>query len=115
MRTAALLLASLVAVASARLSCKVKPLGGGQDDGPNILAAFKRCAKKGRVTLDKYYVVDTLLMTTGLDDIEIELSGVGKACSSGAIQLVLTCFAVQYTPDIAKWSPQSYYLTYQNA
>jgi galacturan 1,4-alpha-galacturonidase len=24
-------------------------------------------------------------------------------------------FAVQYTPNIAKWSPQSYYLTYQNA
>ncbi|TCD71895.1 hypothetical protein EIP91_000027 [Steccherinum ochraceum] len=98
MRTIALLLTSLAAAASARLSCKVKPLGGGQDDGPNILAAFKRCAKKGRVTLDQYYVVDTLLMTTGLDDVEIELSGV-----------------VQYTPDIAKWSPQSYYLTYQNA
>lgn len=77
MRTISLVLASLVAVASARLSCKVKPLGGGQDDGPNILAAFKRCAKKGRVTLDKYYVVDTLLMTTGLDDVEIELSGTG--------------------------------------
>jgi len=98
MRTTALILTSLAAVASARLTCTVKPLGGGQDDGPNILAAFKRCAKKGRVTLDKYYVVDTLLLTTGLDDVEIELTG-----------------TVQYTPDIAKWSPQSYYMTYQNA
>jgi len=29
--------------------------------------------------------------------------------------VVLTVYSVQYTPDIAKWSPQSYYLTYQNA
>ncbi|KAK7686032.1 hypothetical protein QCA50_010843 [Cerrena zonata] len=33
-----------------------------------------------------------------LDDVEIELSG-----------------TIQYTPDIAKWSPQSLFLTYQNA
>ncbi|THH32774.1 hypothetical protein EUX98_g1418 [Antrodiella citrinella] len=98
MRTVALLLTLLVAAVSARISCTVKPLGGGQDDGPNILAAFKRCAKEGRVTLDKYYVVDTLLLTTGLDDVEIEFTG-----------------TVQYTPNIAKWSPQSYFLTYQNA
>lgn len=86
------------ALASARLDCKVPHLGGGQDDGPAINAAFKRCAKNGKVVLDKYYSVDSLLFTTGLDDVEIELSG-----------------TVQYTPDIAKWSPQSYYLTYQNA
>lgn len=42
--------------------------------------------------------MDSLLFTTGLDDVEIELSG-----------------TLQYTPDIAKWSPQSYFLTYQNA
>ncbi|KAI0077403.1 pectin lyase-like protein [Panus rudis PR-1116 ss-1] len=94
----ALVLTALATSALARLTCDVKNLGGGQDDGPNILAAFKRCAKNGRVKLDKYYVVDTLLLTDGLNDVEIELSG-----------------TIQYTPNIAKWSPQSLYLTYQNA
>jgi len=84
--------------ASARLDCNVAHLGGGRDDGPAINAAFERCAKNGKVVLDQYYSVDSLLFTTGLDDVEIELSG-----------------TLQYTPDIAKWSPQSYFLTYQNA
>ncbi|KAI0760371.1 pectin lyase-like protein [Fomes fomentarius] len=90
--------AFLAALALARRSCKVPAIGGGEDDGPAINAAFKRCAKKSRVVLDKYYVVDTLLLTEDLDDVQIELSG-----------------TVQYTPDIARWSPQSLYLTYQNA
>lgn len=75
--TLSLLLAVLCTVASARLSCKVPNLGGGRDDGPAINAAFQRCAKNGKVVLDKYYLVDTLLFTTGLDDVEIELSGTG--------------------------------------
>lgn len=78
--------------------CRVKPLMGGQDDGPNILKAFSECARNGKVVLDKYYVVDTLLMMTGLKNVEIELTG-----------------TIQYTPNIKKWSPQSYYMTYQNA
>ncbi|KIP03359.1 glycoside hydrolase family 28 protein [Phlebiopsis gigantea 11061_1 CR5-6] len=84
--------------AAARLTCTVPHVGAGHDDGPAINAAFQRCAKSGRVVLDQYYSVDSLLLTTGLDDVEVELSG-----------------TVQYTPDIAKWSPQSYYLTYQNS
>lgn len=75
MRTLALLTASLASVVSARLSCKVPHLGGGKDDGPAINAAFKRCAKNGKVVLDQYYLVDSLLFTTGLNDVEIELSG----------------------------------------
>ncbi|KAI0087365.1 pectin lyase-like protein [Irpex rosettiformis] len=94
----ALVLASLAATAAARLSCKVPSLGGGRDDGPAISAAFERCGRNGKVTLDKYYLVDSLLLTTGLDNVDIELSGF-----------------LQYSPDIAKWSPQSYFLEYQNA
>lgn len=74
-----LALSSLAALALARLSCKVPAIGGGEDDGPAINAAFKRCAKKGKVVLDKYYVVDSLLLTEDLDDVEIELSGTGKS------------------------------------
>jgi galacturan 1,4-alpha-galacturonidase len=65
----------LIPTVMGRLSCVVKGLGGGQDDGPNILAAFQQCKNNGRVTLADYYSVNTLLMTTGLDNVEIDLSG----------------------------------------
>ncbi|KAI0325169.1 pectin lyase-like protein [Cubamyces sp. BRFM 1775] len=81
-----------------RKTCEVSAKGAGQDDGPTINAVFKKCSRNSKIVLDKYYVVDTLLLTEKLDNVEIELSG-----------------TVQYTPDIAKWSPQSLYLTYQNA
>ncbi|CDO70563.1 Glycoside Hydrolase Family 28 protein [Trametes cinnabarina] len=81
-----------------RKTCEVPAKGAGQDDGPTINSIFKKCAHNSKIVLDKYYVVDTLLKTVGLDNVEIELSG-----------------TVQYTPDIAKWSPQSLYLVYQNA
>lgn len=84
-------LATLASVATARLTCTVKNLGGGQDDGPNILAAFQRCAKNGKVTLDKYYVVDTLLLTTGLDDVEIELSGTSEYQSERILSSFFFC------------------------
>ncbi|KAH9941722.1 pectin lyase-like protein [Epithele typhae] len=81
-----------------RKTCSVPAIGGGEDDGPTINKVFKTCSTHSRIVLDKYYVVDTLLLTKDLNDVEIELSG-----------------TVQYTPDIAKWSPQSLFLTYQNA
>ena len=76
-------LGTLVAVvfaggAVARLTCTVPHVGAGHDDGPAINAAFERCAKGGRVVLDQYYSVDSLLFTTGLDDVEVELSGTGE-------------------------------------
>ena len=58
-----------------RPSCVVNGLGAGQDDGPNILAAFEQCKNGGSVILADYSPVDTLLFVTGLDDVEIELSG----------------------------------------
>ncbi|KAI0642765.1 pectin lyase-like protein [Trametes meyenii] len=91
-----------------RKTCRVPAIGGGEDDGPAINAAFERCARNAKIVLDKYYVVDTLLLTRGLQNVEIELSGTGDSYSA------VSC-VVQYTPDIAKWSPQSLYLTYQNA
>ncbi len=78
MLTKSFTLALLAALALARRTCKVPAIGGGEDDGPAINAAFKRCAKKSRVVLDKYYVVDTLLLTEDLDDVQIELSGTGE-------------------------------------
>jgi len=79
-------------------TCTVVPVAAGGDDGPSILSAFAQCGQNGKIILDKYYSVNTVLNTTGLKNVEIELSG-----------------TLQYTPDIAYWSPNSIYLTYQNA
>ncbi|OCH83873.1 pectin lyase-like protein [Obba rivulosa] len=91
-------LAALVLAKSDKTrTCTVQHLGGRQDDGPNIRAVFKECSSDAKIVLDQYYSVDSLLVTTGLRNVEIELSG-----------------TVQYTPDIAKWSPDSLFLVYQN-
>lgn len=78
--------------------CAVKSLGGGLDDGPNINAAFKECSENAVILLDSYYSVNTLLLTEGLNHVDVVLSG-----------------TVQYTPNIAYWSPHSLYLTFQNS
>ncbi|GBE83849.1 Probable exopolygalacturonase [Sparassis crispa] len=91
-------LGSLVTVALAQKVCEVVPLGGNEDDGPAINSAFEDCSQNATVVLDQYYSVDSLLYTANLSNVTIVLSG-----------------TVQYTPDIAKWSPGSYYMTYQNA
>ena len=97
-------------------TCTVSPIGGGQDDGPNIIYAFNACRSGGTIVLDQYYVVNTVLVITGLQDVSIELSGVGEfvphnSRSASVHQRV----SVQYTPNIAYWSPNSYYMEYQNA
>ena len=60
-------------------TCTVIPIGGGQDDGPNIIYAFDACKSGGTVVLDKYYVVNTVLVITGLQDVRIRFSGVGES------------------------------------
>lgn len=83
MRATLLSLVSLAATALAwERICAVKPLGGGQDDGPNINKAFRDCSQNAAIILDRYYVVDTLLMATGLDNVDIVLSGVRKYLSN---------------------------------
>ena len=79
-----LALASLAAVSLAhnthntRKTCEVPAKGAGQDDGPTINSVFKKCSHNSKIVLDKYYVVDTLLLTQNLDNVEIELSGTGE-------------------------------------
>ncbi|KAL7423472.1 hypothetical protein Q5752_001052 [Cryptotrichosporon argae] len=77
--------------------CTVTPLGGGADDGPNLLYAFELCSSYALINLPGYYTVRTVL-NTSLTAVEIRLGG-----------------AISYVPDISYWSPASIYLTYQNA
>ena len=79
------MLASLTSLALLALTasaydrvCRVTPLGGGQDDGPTINSVFSECASEATIVLDGYYSVNTLLLTEGLDHVDILLSGTGE-------------------------------------
>ena len=39
-------------------------MGGGQDDGPNILYAFQLCSSYASIELPGFYVVHTVLQTS---------------------------------------------------
>ena len=69
-------------------------MGGGEDDGPNLLYAFELCGSYALVNLPGYYTVNTVLQTN-LSNVEIRLTG-----------------AISYVPDIEYWSPASIYMTY---
>jgi len=79
-------------------SCKVKALGGGKDDAPQILKAFHDCNHGGTVVLDKQYTIGTALDLTFLDRVDIALSG-----------------SITFTTDIDYWAGNSFYYTFQNS
>ena len=70
-----LLTAAMLAVADPECKVRVSP---GADAGPAINEAFKRCSRHAKVTLDGFYTVNTLLLTTNLTDVEVELSGTSE-------------------------------------
>ncbi|KAG8987948.1 hypothetical protein FRB90_003049 [Tulasnella sp. 427] len=80
-----------------RKTCHVQALGSGQDDSPNIISAFNQCQNNSLIVLDGNYTVGKLLVTN-FNNVEIQLTG-----------------SLQYTNNISYWSPNSLYLTYQNA
>jgi hypothetical protein len=61
------------ATSVAATTCEVA--GGTADDGPAIKAALASCNNGGTVVLDKTYTIATVLETTNLSNIAIELSG----------------------------------------
>lgn len=98
MSSLAFILATLALHSSfsrARQTCQVASSVAGKDAGPAILSAFQTCGKGGKILLDGYYLVDTVLQTTG-NGIEIELSG-----------------TLQFSTNITKWSNTSIFLAYQ--
>lgn len=54
-------------------TCEVA--GGTSDDGPAIKAALASCNNGGTVVLDKSYTLATVLQTTDLNNVAIQLSG----------------------------------------
>jgi hypothetical protein len=58
---------------AAAATCEVA--GGTSDDGPAIKAALAICNNGGTILLDKTYTIGTVLETTTLSNVAIELTG----------------------------------------
>ncbi|KAL9111308.1 MAG: hypothetical protein Q9227_004185 [Pyrenula ochraceoflavens] len=93
----ALLGFAVVTKLASALTCEVP--GGTSDDGPAIKAALSQCNNGGTVILDKTYTIGTVLETTGLSNVAIELSGTVNLASN----------------DLSYWTSNSFQLTYQKA
>lgn len=90
------LLAAALAGASLAAVCQVA--GGTSDDSAAIKAALKACNNGGTVVLDKTYTIGSLLQTTDLANVAIELSG-----------------TVKLSADINYWASNGFQLNYQKA
>ena len=56
--------------------CYLTPIGGGADDGPSILQAFKDCAENSRITFsNNTFNIGIVMDTRGLKNVEIDLQG----------------------------------------
>ena len=91
MRVVSFLLA-LALVVSANKECHVhhSAIGADGDAGPAINAAFQNCSRHGKVILDGFYTVNTLLFTTNLTGVEVQLSGTSARCRSSRFLLLMT-------------------------
>jgi len=91
---------SLIAasIASAAYAAVCGVTGGTSDDSAAIKAALDSCNNGGTVVLDKTYTIGSLLQTTNLSNVAIELTG-----------------TINLSADITYWSQNGFQLNYQNA
>jgi hypothetical protein len=107
-------------------TCTVTPLGGAEDDSSAILYAFNElCHTDSTIELPGSYVVGKALNTT-LSRVTVNLR-CARRCRAlpdahGQDDLLTLAIdrlrtsrsgKIQYTPDIAYWSPNSIFLSYQ--
>jgi hypothetical protein len=52
----------------------LQPIGGGEDDGPNIAYAMELCSSNALIELPGFYTVGTVL-NTNLKNVEVRLTG----------------------------------------
>jgi hypothetical protein len=69
------LLAALGLAANSVSAAICEVPGGTADDGPAIKAALATCNNGGTVLLDKTYTIGSVLQTTDLNNVAIELTG----------------------------------------
>lgn len=92
---------ALSALAVDGITCTVTPLGSGTggkdpDDTPQILDAFKKCGKNGRVVLTEgLFHIGQVMKTTDFSNVTIEIHG-----------------TLKWSSDIAYWLRSSISVTY---
>ncbi|KAH8759684.1 glycoside hydrolase family 28 protein [Hyaloscypha sp. PMI_1271] len=79
-------------------TCTIKPSLDGSDDTPAILKAFDSCGKNGRIVfINETYHVNTVMNTTGLENVDIDLYG-----------------TLLWSTNITYWLKASLFFGYQN-
>ncbi|EPS35617.1 hypothetical protein H072_10990 [Dactylellina haptotyla CBS 200.50] len=79
-------------------TCFIDALGGGQDDGPQILAAAKKCNNGGTLAfLDDLYTIGSPLDLTFLKHVDFDIQG-----------------TLKFTDDIDFWIRNQFHYYYQN-
>lgn len=79
-------------------TCTVIPSVDGSDDAPAIISAFERCGQDGSVVfLNETYNVQSVLQTTGLNNVTVHLYG-----------------TLLWSTDTSYWRSNSLQLGYQN-
>jgi galacturan 1,4-alpha-galacturonidase len=89
---------SILGFAVSALAATCEVAGGTSDDGPAIAAALSTCNNGGTVVLDKTYTLATVLQTTALNNVAIQLTG-----------------TIKLSPEISYWKASGVQLTYQSA
>jgi galacturan 1,4-alpha-galacturonidase len=97
-------------------TCTIKPSLDGSDDTPAILKAFDSCGKNGRIVfINETYHVNTVMNTTGLENVDIDLYGTLLVKSHPSVSSSPT-FAKLYkwSTNITYWLKASLFFGYQN-
>ena len=83
--------------------CVVKPHPKGGDSVPAILNAFRECGQNGKITfLNETYNINTVMTTTGLNNVEVDIQGTLLVSSPAGVERLL-CNRISAVP---KASPQ---------
>lgn len=78
--------------------CHVKPAPSGGDSAPNVLTAFKKCGRNGKIIFDNTtYHIESVLTTTNLSNVEVDIRG-----------------TLLWGTDIQYWLANSLSMGYQN-
>jgi hypothetical protein len=114
-----LTLISIAITSTNAATCEVA--GGTSDDSAGIKAALASCNNGGTVVLDKTYTIGTVLQTTDLGNVAIELTGTIK------LNPGTSCYSIENygggrekedvtdkETDISYWKSNGVQLTYQS-
>jgi len=109
-------LTSVAATSVIATTCEVA--GGTSDDGPAIKTALANCNNGGTVVLDKTYTIATVLETTDLKNVAIQLSGTINLSPGTKLRISNPGYGTNLylqNVEISYWKASGVELIYQSA